>query len=163
MIEAVSTLSVQSSAARVAPQAGASFASGGSGVAALYSNQPQLGRSLSVRIDSAAERAILEVRSSETGEVVNQYPSEAQLKAFQRAQKLEAAQAEQAAVSAAREKAARPNNTDVAQTQPKESVAPAQSTPTPAPTTVSTAPDVTQATGGGFSDTSAAGGQSVIV
>lgn len=162
MIEAVSTLSVQSSAARVRPQAVASFASGGGGAEALYSNQPQLGRSLSVRIDSAAERAILEVRSSETGEVVNQYPSDAQLKAFQRAQKLDAAQAEQAAVSAAREKAASPN-TDVAQAQPKESVAPVTSTPAPAPTTVSTAPDVTQSTGGAFSDTSAAGGQSVIV
>jgi len=164
MIEAVSTLSVQSSAARVIPQAGASFASGGGGAEALYSNQPQLGRSLHVRIDSAAERAILEVRSSETGEVVNQYPSEAQLKAFQRAQKLDAAQAEQAAVSAAREKAAR-SNSDISQPQAQPQPQPQQQSvaPTPAPQSVSTAPAVTQSTGGSFGDVSADGGQSVIV
>jgi hypothetical protein len=63
---------------------------------------PRYGTRLAVRLDSAAQRAILEVRSSETGEVVNQYPSEAQMRAFQQAARLESAQAErrQAAVAA---------------------------------------------------------------
>lgn len=97
MIDAVSTLSVQSGALRGNPQNAASLVATGAGVDRSYSNLPKLGTRLYVRIDSAAERAILEVRASETGEVVNQYPSEAQIKAFQRAEKLAASRAEQAA------------------------------------------------------------------
>lgn len=80
MIDAVSTLSVQSAALRGISQNTSSFASSGGGSNAdVYANMPKLGTRLYVRIDSAAERAILEVRASETGEVVNQYPSEAQI------------------------------------------------------------------------------------
>jgi len=103
MIDAVGTWSVQSAALRGNPQNAVSFASAtGNSGADLYANMPKLGTRLYVRIDSAAERAILEVRSSDTGEVVNQYPSEAQIKAFQRAEKLAAARAEQEAARAAR-------------------------------------------------------------
>jgi len=108
MIDAVSTLSVQSAALRGSPQNVASFASAAvKGGVDLYANMPKLGTRLYVRIDSAAERAILEVRASETGEVVNQYPSEAQIKAFQRAEKLATARAEQEAARDVRESAAR--------------------------------------------------------
>ena len=95
MIDAVSTLSVQSGAMRGNSQNVASLAATGAGVDKSSSSLPKLGTRLYVRIDSAAERAILEVRASETGEVVNQYPSEAQIKAFQRAEKLAVARTEQ--------------------------------------------------------------------
>lgn len=115
MIDAVSTLSVQSAALRGNPQNSPSFASAGVGGGAdLYANMPKLGTRLYVRIDSAAERAILEVRASETGEVVNQYPSEAQIKAFQRAEKLAAARADQEAARATRDAA---RNTEAVQPQ----------------------------------------------
>ncbi|HEX2752973.1 MAG TPA: hypothetical protein VHP34_07715 [Alphaproteobacteria bacterium] len=104
MIDAVSTLSVQSTALRGNPQNGSSFVSAaGAGGVDVYANMPKLGTRLYVRIDSAAERAILEVRASETGEVVNQYPSEAQIKAFQRAEKLATTRADQEASRAVNE------------------------------------------------------------
>jgi hypothetical protein len=78
---------------------------------------PKLGTRLYVRIDSAAERAILEVRASETGEVVNQYPSEAQIKAFQRAEKLAVTRAEQDASRAINEAA---RNTEPVQQQAQQ-------------------------------------------
>jgi len=85
MIEAISTVSVQSQALRSSPQAVSSYvakaepvrAAGGMGL-------------LRVRMDNHLDMAILEQRSAETGEVVRQYPSEAQIRAFQRAAELEA-------------------------------------------------------------------------
>lgn len=130
MIDAVSTLSVQSSALRGVPQNSSSFASSGGGSNAdVYANMPKLGTRLYVRIDSAAERAILEVRASETGEVVNQYPSEAQIKAFQRAEKLAAARSEQETSRITREAA---RNTESVQQQAQQT----RDIPTPEPVQV---------------------------
>jgi hypothetical protein len=44
-----------------------------------------------IRVDNSLDRAIIEVRSSESGKVIRQYPTEAQLRAFARAQELESA------------------------------------------------------------------------
>ncbi|MDP2204923.1 MAG: hypothetical protein Q8K65_01300 [Alphaproteobacteria bacterium] len=80
---------------------------------------PKYGTRLAVRLDSAAQRAILEVRSSETGEVVNQYPSEAQMRAFKQAASLDAAQQQ----AAARQQAAAPQPAPVS---PRTEIAPQQ-------------------------------------
>jgi len=138
MIDAVGTWSVQSAALRGNPQNAVSFASAtGNSGAELYANMPKLGTRLYVRIDSAAERAILEVRSSDTGEVVNQYPSEAQIKAFQRAEKLAAARAEQEAARAAR---AATTGRDMARPQQHDTQAPAPVQSAPAHETSVIAP-----------------------
>lgn len=42
-----------------------------------------------IRVDNFLDRAILELRSKETGEVVQQYPTEQQIKAFDRASELQ--------------------------------------------------------------------------
>jgi uncharacterized FlaG/YvyC family protein len=41
-----------------------------------------------ISIDSQSNRAVLQIRDSNTGDVVTQYPSEGQLKAYQSAQRL---------------------------------------------------------------------------
>jgi glutamate-1-semialdehyde aminotransferase len=146
MIESVGTASVQGSSLRVNPQAGSSYAVSSAVAAAVQSDLPKYGTRLAVRLDSAAQRAILEVRSSETGEVVNQYPSEAQMRAFQQAARLEAAQAQAArqqtaaqAVVAAKPKVSTPapqqsNNTQAQQqTAPAPQPKPQVSIPAPQP------------------------------
>ena len=166
MIDAVSTLSVQSSALRGVPQNSSSFASSGGGSNAdVYANMPKLGTRLYVRIDSAAERAILEVRASETGEVVNQYPSEAQIKAFQRAEKLAAARAQQEASRATRNTEAVQQQTqqtqDIQTPEPvQQSGAPASSVIAPSSQVRATASADVSFSGGGDSG---GAGQSVTV
>jgi hypothetical protein len=81
MIESVSTLPVQSSALRYASQ---------SDNAAPSSEQiasPSNFISSRVRVDNLQNVAILEYRSSE-GAVVRQYPTEAQIQAFKRAERI---------------------------------------------------------------------------
>lgn len=80
MIEAVSTLSVQSAALRANPQSSSSFA------AVKEVSAPNMGF-LSIRMDDRINKAILEFRSSE-GEVIKQYPSESQIRAFIRSSEL---------------------------------------------------------------------------
>ncbi|MFN7114300.1 MAG: hypothetical protein ACK4PK_08055 [Alphaproteobacteria bacterium] len=97
-------------------------------MAAVQSDMPKYGTRLAVRLDSAAQRAILEVRSSETGEVVNQYPSEAQMRAFKQAASLDVAQKQAAArqQSPAPQAAAASPRTEIAPQQPQaQSAAPA--------------------------------------
>lgn len=141
MIDAVSTLSVQSGAMRGNPQSVSSFVTTGAGVDKSYANLPKLGTRLYVRIDSAAERAILEVRASETGEVVNQYPSEAQIKAFQRAEKLATVRAEQAVREAqTREQSAPVRNMPTQQTRDVQTPDPVQSQPQSASSVIAPSP-----------------------
>ena len=85
MIESVGTSSVQASALRVTSQSVATSA------AASQQEYPQL-VSLRIRVDAQLNKAILEIRSNDTGEVVQQYPSAAQIRAFQRAAQIQAAE-----------------------------------------------------------------------
>ena len=78
MIESVSTLSVQGPALRSSPQS--DNAAPASQIAA-----PSNFVSSRVRVDNLQNVAILEYRSSE-GDVVRQYPTEAQIQAFKRAE-----------------------------------------------------------------------------
>jgi len=88
MIESVSTLPAQTSALRVTSQSAPASA------AVTQQSYPSL-VSLRVRVDNDLNKAILEVRSNDTGEVVAQYPSAAQIRAFQRAAELQRAEAQQ--------------------------------------------------------------------
>lgn len=85
MIDSISTSSVQSSALRSSPQS----------VTALPVEEIQISSvstpTWRIRVDNNLNRAIIEVRSSETGQVIRQYPTDAQLKAFARAEALKAA------------------------------------------------------------------------
>ncbi len=83
MIESVGTSSVQASALRVTSQSVSTSA------AASQQEYPQL-VSLRIRVDATLNKAILEIRSNDTGEVVQQYPSAAQIRAFQRAAQIQA-------------------------------------------------------------------------
>lgn len=100
MIEAVSTSSVQSASLRVPPQ--------GSAALPVPATTAQVGSSefisSRIRVDNELDLAILEFRSSDTGDVVRQYPTEPQIRAFQRAAQ---AAAEKEAMVAASAKAAR--------------------------------------------------------
>lgn len=111
MIESVSTSFVQGASMRSSPQTGSAYAVSNAVSAASSADVPRYGTRLYVRLDSGAERAILEVRSSDTGDVVKQYPSEAQIRAFQRAaslkqQQSESQTAQQVAAQQARQQAA---------------------------------------------------------
>lgn len=88
MIESVSTLPAQTSALRVTSQSAPASA------AVSQQSYPSL-VSLRVRVDNDLNKAILEVRSNDTGEVVAQYPSAAQIRAFQRAAELQRAEVQQ--------------------------------------------------------------------
>ena len=85
MIESVGTSSVQASALRSTSQSVVASA------AASQQEYPQL-VSLRIRVDATLNKAILEIRSNDTGEVVQQYPSAAQIRAFQRAAQIQAAE-----------------------------------------------------------------------
>ena len=84
MIETISTSSVQSSALRQPPQGNSSLQA--EVAASSSANLP----SMRIRVDNQLDRAIIEVRSSDS-EIVRQYPTEAQLRAFARAEALKAA------------------------------------------------------------------------
>ncbi len=53
-----------------------------------------------IRVDVEVDKAILEYRDGETGEVIQQYPSEKQLAAFQRAEAADSRQAQAAQIQA---------------------------------------------------------------
>ncbi len=77
--------------------------------------QPSTPGMLRIRVDNSIDKAIIEYRSSETGEVVNQYPTEAQVKALARAAELDTTQPTVAEAPVA----------DTAQTVTADSTAPA--------------------------------------
>lgn len=81
MIESISTLSVQSSVLRFQPQSTTDSAPTAQAVSA-----PEFATSR-IRVDNLQNIAILEVISEE-GDVIRQYPSESQIKAFKRAESL---------------------------------------------------------------------------
>jgi len=85
MVDAVSTLSLQSSAPRALSQA----------AVVASSEAPAQGAdgefvSSYIRIDNLQNVVILEYRSSKTGEVVDQFPTQAQISAFKHAAQLQA-------------------------------------------------------------------------
>ncbi len=82
MIDSISTSSVQSSALRSSPQSPSSVE-----VAQTVAATADL-PSTRIRVDNNLNRAIIEVRSSDGGQVLRQYPTEAQLRAFARAESL---------------------------------------------------------------------------
>lgn len=84
MIETVSTSSVQGVALRSLPQASASAHVSQSAPA---SNESFV--SSRIRMDNFLNMAILEFRNGESGAVIQQYPTESQIRAFQRASELE--------------------------------------------------------------------------
>ena len=176
MIDAVSTLSVQSNAPRVTPQASAPVpaVSASSSIAAEQSYA-----SSRIRVDNYLDMAILEVRSTDTGDVIRQYPSEYQIRAFQRASEI-SSRSENSSEKAARVEALAQQeyaDSDVSETSS------ASSAPAPAPVFISSAPTPSTsgdavtvtapvtysspaATGGSFSgasQASAASSQSVTV
>ena len=81
MIESISTLSVQSSVLRYQPQSNTDSAPAPQAISA-----PEFATSR-IRVDNLQNIAILEVISEE-GDVIRQYPSESQIKAFKRAESL---------------------------------------------------------------------------
>lgn len=85
MIDTVGTSTLQSQALRTASQAAVSAFS--SGTAAVPSKEFVTSR---IRVDNLLNVAILEYRSSDTGEVIRQYPTDPQMRAIQRAAQLEA-------------------------------------------------------------------------
>ncbi len=82
MIDVVSTLSVSTSV-RQQPQAGVSASTSGDADASHF--DPANFVSSRIRVDNLQNVAILEYRSSRTGEVVRQYPTQSQIQAFKRA------------------------------------------------------------------------------
>lgn len=91
MIETVGTSSVQSTAVRAQPAASAS-----SRAVEPVSKANEFFVSSRIRVDNLLDIAILEYRDGGSGEVIRQYPSEFQIRGYQRAQEL---QAEKAAAS----------------------------------------------------------------
>jgi len=136
MIESVGTASVQGASLRISPQAGSSYAISGAAAASIQSDLPKYGTRLAVRLDSAAQRAILEVRSSETGEVVSQYPSEAQMRAFQQAARLDTAQQQ----AAARQQATAQQSVDARPRAEAREAQQQQSQPQPSQQSIAPAP-----------------------
>lgn len=116
MVDAVNSLPLQSTAPRSQPPAAPVTSSSES----VQSSSPEFVSS-NIRVDNLQNVAILEYRSSKTGEIVRQYPTQQQISAFKRAQ--------HASVEAPKPEAhapAAPEHT--AQAAP----APAPSTPAPA-------------------------------
>ncbi len=74
-----------------------------------------------ISIDSQSNRAVLQIRDSNTGDVVAQYPSEGQLKAYQSAQRL-SAQADKAEEQATQQTSPIENNSSTTETQSVPSV-----------------------------------------
>lgn len=176
MIDAVSTLSVQSNAPRVTPQASAPVpaVSSSSSIAAEQSYA-----SSRIRVDNYLDMAILEVRSTDTGDVIRQYPSEYQIRAFQRASEISSrsdSSSEKAARAEALLQQEYDGGSDAAETSSVSVVssAPVFTSTAPAPSTGGDAVTFTApvtysspaATGGSFSgasQASAASSQSVTV
>lgn len=163
MIDAVGTLSVQASALRTYSQGGAAV-SAAQGVPSSAEGFV----SSRIRVDNLLDMAILEVRSGSSGDVIRQYPSESQIRAFQRASELAArhdeSQVKQARAEALLQKAQEqmaPQETSNGQ-QTSASAAPSIQVVAPAPSAVSAAtpaPSTYKApasTGSSFSGASAA-------
>lgn len=133
MIEMISTSSVQNSSARPVPQA----------VAAIYQATaipaPQASSVAShIRVDNARNVAILEYRDND-GDVVRQYPSESQIEAFRRAQRIQEQVRQQVAAAAP---------------APDKAPAPQVAAPSSAPSAPAPSAEISVSTGGEGSTTS---------
>ncbi|MDI1229328.1 MAG: hypothetical protein PSY14_16740 [bacterium] len=146
MIESISTLSVQSSVLRYQPQSNTDSAPATQAVSA-----PEFATSR-IRVDNLQNIAILEVISEE-GDVIRQYPSESQIKAFKRAESL-IPSSDNNAPSAPADKAQRANGFSVA--------APDDSGAAPAPQARSFAAPQTYAPSGNAGGTAPQSTQSLI-
>lgn len=98
MIDSIGTSSIQSAALRAQPQASVALQ-----VAEAAPSATTL-PTTRIRVDNYIDRAIIEVRSSENGQVLRQYPTQSQLRAFARAEALR--QAKQNEAAAARQQSA---------------------------------------------------------
>jgi hypothetical protein len=135
MIDAVSTLSVQASASRATSGNAVSIASSPS----LVSEIKFVGSR--IRMDNNLDMAIMEFRSVETGDILRQYPSEPQIRAFQRAASTEARAADSAPQYDVVVEAPEATTTSAAPqttTSGAESSAPVVTTTSPSPAPVST-------------------------
>ncbi len=121
MVDAVSIVSVQGTALRLGSQGGS--ASAAPPVPAAPVEEGFI--SSHIRIDNLQNVAILEYVSSKTGEVVRQYPSQAQINAFKRAQSLQAEAPEARAIESGSPPPAAPRHTTES--------APQSQAPAPAP------------------------------
>lgn len=95
MIETVGTSSIQSTAVRAQPAASASARA-----AEPVSKANEFFISSRIRVDNLLDIAILEFLDGGSGEVIRQYPSESQIRGYQRAQELQAEKAAAAADAA---------------------------------------------------------------
>lgn len=132
MIDSISTSLVQSAALRPLPQGQSALQAE---VAAVSSANLPTWR---IRMDNHLDRAIIEVRASDNGQVLRQYPTEAQLRAFARAESLKQARQQEQNAAA------------------REALAGAQSKPAPAPKAqaAETSAPSSSDSGGGASATS---------
>lgn len=83
MIDAVSAVSVQNFSPRSQAAAAASYAVSSAVSASNFVSSR-------IRVDNLLDLAILEFRSGDTGDVIRQYPTESQIRAFQRADEADA-------------------------------------------------------------------------
>lgn len=146
MIEAVGTLSSATSAPRVSTPARSSASS------APRIQPSELFVSSRIRVDNELDMAIIEIRSQETGDIIRQYPTESQIRAFVRASEIQARDEEaalrQALVAARQQPSSSPDIPDAA---PVASPAPA-----PAPVKASSGSSVSSASPSLSIDTGAA-------
>jgi hypothetical protein len=81
MIDAIGTSNVQATALRASSQSASRYAT-----APVESNSGGFVTSR-IRVDNLLDIAILEVRSSDTGDVIRQFPTEYQIQVFERAER----------------------------------------------------------------------------
>lgn len=162
MIEAVGTSTANLAALRNASQSSvaASFVA-----APVADSNSKFFISSRVRMDNLLDIAILEFRATDTGDIIRQYPTENQIRAFQRASELDTRQADAAAQQASHD---RQEALLQQETVAVHASAPAPSAPSPAPVqTVSTpAPQVAASappSSGGGGDASAQHSVSTLV
>lgn len=139
MVDAVSNVTLQSSAPRQQPQNAAATVS--AEPAASGGSSDQFFISSAIRVDNLQNVAILEYRS-QSGEVVRQYPTQGQIDAFRRAEHLsQRKEAETPAVSS--------------EPQPAQTTANTAPPPAPAPASAaSSSSGDNSGSGGGNSTTS---------
>jgi hypothetical protein len=107
MIEAVGTLSNATSVPRASAPARSSASS------APRIQPSELFVSSRIRVDNELDMAIIEIRSQETGDIIRQYPTESQIRAFVRASEIQARD-EEAALREALVSARQQSNTSSA-------------------------------------------------
>jgi hypothetical protein len=151
MIEAVSTLSVQSSPARESAPEGGVYVPETN--AALTAAQDFVASR--IRMDNLQDVAILEYRSSE-GDVIRQYPTEKQIEAYKRAQSVQEHSRASARAEVARETAHSSHSTSDVHVETAHTAALALSSPAPQQ---AAAPSETQSSDGN----SQSSGHSVLV